>query len=498
MLVICPHCDNRQEAAKPVESSEALCLCGEKLTVSTAPSGRHVISKQKQCECPICNRGFDTQIFRESTEILCSCGSLLIISNGDVLHRPIGRRNTDQSSRLLEKELLGLIDTSRLIHSSIHHLDKLARLVVQKTTEMLDVEACSVVMRDCERGRLLFYAIAGEKSSKLTTFELVEGEGIVGGCIEKRSTIVSNDAGHDPKFSQRADETTGFITRSILCVPLLVDDKCVGALEMVNKKEADGFKKHDILLAEGIASQVAVAIQNAQLAQAALKAERRAAVGEAVSGVAHCIKNMLNGLQGGLYVLRSDIKKASGDVSERGFEMLDRNMKRLIDLTQDMLSCSKDRKPEYELADINEVVGSVVELMRQKALEQESELLFTPDESLSKMVFDPKGIYRCVLNLASNALDACKEKSGAIVNIGVETDNAGKIVIRISDQGCGMDETTINSIFEPFFSKKGSDGTGLGLSVTRKIVEEHNGRIEVDSVINKGTTFSIFLPGPVE
>ena len=345
----------------------------------------------------------------------------------------INRQEIDQSSRVLEQELLGLIDTARLIHSSIHSLDKLMTLIVQKTTEILNVEACSAVMRDSEKNRLIFYALTGEKASVLSTFELAEDEGVVGWCITKKSTIVTNKVGDDPQFSHRADEMTGFVTRSILCVPLLVDDDCVGALEILNKKNKGGFNKRDVLLAEGIADQVAVAIQNVQLTQAALKAERRAAIGEAVSGVAHCLKNMLNGLQGGLYVLKSDVTKATGDVPDRGFEMLDRNMKRLIDLAQDMLSCSKDRKPEYELTDINEISGSVVELMQQRAQEQGSELRFIPDESLDEIMVDPKGIYRCILNLISNALDACKEKNGAVVNVSTGTVNTNEVVIRISD-----------------------------------------------------------------
>lgn len=452
-----------------------------------------VISKLKQIQRPLYDRNSDPQIFRKHTKIEHGCGDPLLFKD-DSSEMTTSRRKTDQSPRVLEQELLGLIDTARLIHSSIHSLDKLMILIVQKTTEMLNVEACSAVMRDSEKNRLVFYALTGEKSSVLTTFELAEDEGVVGKCITTKSTIVTNEVRGDPQFSQRADETTGFVTRSILCVPLLVDDDCVGALEIINKRNKDGFSKHDVLLAEGIASQVAVAIQNTQLAQAALKAERRAAIGEAVSGVAHCLNNMLNGLQGGLYLLKSDVKKASGDISDRGFEMLDRNMKRLIDLAQDMLSCSKDRKPEYAQTNINEVAGSVVELLRQSAREQGSVLRFIPDESLGKITIDSKSIYRCILNLTSNALDACKEKSGAVVKVSTSSVNANEIVIRIVDQGCGMDEATLNSIFEPFFSTKGLDGTGLGLSVTRKIVEEHKGRIEVDSVINEGTTFSIYLP----
>lgn len=208
-----------------------------------------------------------------------------------------------------------------LIHSSIHNLDKLLVLIVRKTTEMLDVEGCSVVMRDSVKNCLVFYAVTGEKSSELTSFEIAEDEGIVGSCVTKRSTIVANSVESDSRFSHRADKASGFVTRSLLCVPLLVEDECVGALEMVNKKDINGFDKRDILLAEGVASQIAVTIQNVQLTQKALKAERRAAIGEAVAGVAHCIKNMLNGLQGGFYVSKTSFTAARRISGVKGFSM---------------------------------------------------------------------------------------------------------------------------------------------------------------------------------
>ncbi|MCK5568523.1 MAG: ATP-binding protein, partial [Spirochaetes bacterium] len=115
------------------------------------------------------------------------------------------------------------------------------------------------------------------------------------------------------------------------------------------------------------------------------------------------------------------------------------------------------------------------------------------DDNIQEIEIDPKGIYRCVLNLVSNAIDAC-EKEGASVTLYTKTSDSNYILIEVEDQGSGMDEETLKSIFQPFFSKKGSKGTGLGLSVTQKIIKEHGGRIEIDSILNEGSKFTIYLP----
>jgi signal transduction histidine kinase len=131
--------------------------------------------------------------------------------------------------------------------------------------------------------------------------------------------------------------------------------------------------------------------------------------------------------------------------------------------------------------------------MKARAREKKVKLTFKPDEAIEDIVVDPKGIYRCVLNLVSNAIDAC-ETEDASVTLYTKTSDSRFVVVEVEDQGSGMDEKTLQSIFQPFFSNKGSKGTGLGLSVTQKIVQEHEGKIEVDSVLNKGSTFTIYLP----
>lgn len=494
MLVICPQCKNRHEIRKANQTVNIPCNCGQNLTVLPWLSYRQIISEQMQMNCPLCNRSYDLRAYRANTEIACNCGNLLVVQYADSKKERIGRRKTDHDSHLRQIELHGLIDTSRLIHSAIQDLNMLLRLIVRVTTEMLGVEGISVVLYDEKEDNLVFYAVTGEKSSELTSFRLAKGEGIAGSCIVNKSAILVNNVQNDVRFSQRADKKTGFTTRSILCVPLIVDNECIGAIEAVNKNLEEGFGKYDMLLAEAVASQIAVAIQNVRLHEEAIKSERLAAIGQAVTSVAHCVKNMLTGLNGGLYIIQNDLKKLKQGSSNKGFEMLERNMKRMTDLVQDMLTYSKDREPEYESVGINELAGSVVELMQTKAKECNVALSFTPDTSLGEVTADQKGVYRSILNLVSNAIDASQDKENTAVVVKTGSNDSGELIIDVVDQGCGMDEETIQSIFQPFYSSKGSRGTGLGLSTTKKIVEEHGGRIQVTSSMGEGSTFSIILP----
>lgn len=112
-------------------------------------------------------------------------------------------------SKQLQTKLHGLVDTCRLIHF-IRDIDKLLLLIVRVTTEMLDSEGCSIILRDLETRDLLFHSVTGSKSSTLTQFRLAEGEGVAGNAIQSRESIVVNDVEKDSRFSKRADDTSGF------------------------------------------------------------------------------------------------------------------------------------------------------------------------------------------------------------------------------------------------------------------------------------------------
>ncbi|MCD6101486.1 MAG: GHKL domain-containing protein, partial [Candidatus Cloacimonetes bacterium] len=254
------------------------------------------------------------------------------------------------------------------------------------------------------------------------------------------------------------------------------------------------FNNQDLMFLEAIADQSAIAIENAVLHKEIVKSERMAAIGQTVAGLAHCIKNVLNGIQGGSFIVDMGIKNKEDSRIQKGWDIVKKNNVFMQSLVLDMLSYSKERKPEYLLTDINVIVESVCNLMEQKAKEKGVIITWKPNPELTEVDIDPKGIKRCVLNLVSNAVDACENIKNAQINVTTEIISSKNFKIDISDNGIGMPPEVQKKLFQVFFSTKGSKGTGLGLAVTHKIIKEHNGNIKVKSKLGKGTTFTIVLP----
>jgi signal transduction histidine kinase len=229
-----------------------------------------------------------------------------------------------------------------------------------------------------------------------------------------------------------------------------------------------------------------------------VEAERLAAVGQTVAGLAHAIKNITGGLTGGTFVLEKGFQLNNKKYLHQGWDLLKGNVGRLKDMALDLLNYAKERAPDYQLCDPNKPAREVFELMLARARENEISLEIESDESLPQVWFDPEGIHRCLLNLVTNAIDACInvdsiQSHGNVVLRVLKTENWA-VAFQVMDNGCGMDEETKNKIFQRFFSTKGSRGTGLGLMITKKIIDEHQGVIEFESEKGKGTNFVIRLP----
>ena len=232
-----------------------------------------------------------------------------------------------------------------------------------------------------------------------------------------------------------------------------------------------------------------------------VKSERLATIGETVAGVAHYIKNILNGLRGGMYKVNSAMAKHKPEQMKDGWDMVQRNIEKVSQLVLDLLSYSKERSPEQKTCSPNQIVAEVVELLKQKADENSIKLNVLFDPNIKEADFDPKGIHDALLNLVSNAIDACiydknTSKSWEVtVKTGTETTDSGieKILFEVSDNGCGMNPEIQSKVFTRFFSTKEGQGTGLGLLITQKIIQEHGGEITMVSQEGVGTTFLVLL-----
>ena len=234
------------------------------------------------------------------------------------------------------------------------------------------------------------------------------------------------------------------------------------------------------------------------LQQELIKSERLAAIGQTVGSLAHYLKNILFGLKGGVYLVNTASKENETDSLKTGWDIVERNMGRISDLVLDLIEYSKESELEYEPCFLNELANKVCAATEARAKEYSVDIIKDFDPSLREVLLDAKGIHRCLLNLVSNAIDAClfdtsKEKQW-VVRVRTILDNDGTVRFEVSDNGCGMDEEVKEKIFTSFFTTKEGRGTGLGLLITQKIVQEHGGTITVESQPGKGSTFTTRLP----
>jgi two-component system NtrC family sensor kinase len=229
-----------------------------------------------------------------------------------------------------------------------------------------------------------------------------------------------------------------------------------------------------------------------------LKSERLAAIGQTVAGLAHGIKNILHGLKGGSYLVDIGINRGETEKLKKGWDMIKRNIARTSSLVMDLLSYSKEREPEFEVCPPNEIAVDVCALLQDKARENKVKIVKHFDNSIGEVLMDPNSVHEVLLNLMSNAVDACLFDEDTAKNHRVELKSTREkdnvIRFEVTDNGIGMDEDVVKKLFTSFFSTKGHRGTGLGLMVTRKLIEEHQGTIDVKSQLGEGTTITVRLP----
>ncbi len=233
-----------------------------------------------------------------------------------------------------------------------------------------------------------------------------------------------------------------------------------------------------------------------------VEAERLAAIGQTVAGLSHAIKNIAGGLKGGGFVLEKGIELDNPDYLNQGWEMIKGNVEKIKNLSMDLLNYAKPAELEIRPSDPSGPAREVAELMGPRAQEYGIALELKPLSSEATFPLDSESIHLCLVNLVSNAIDACREAAEADADAGKEMQvvlecgmsGPGELYYRITDNGIGMDPETKEKLFQRFFSTKGSRGTGIGLMITKKLIDEHGGVIEMESEKGKGSTFTIRLP----
>lgn len=395
-----------------------------------------------------------------------------------------------------------IVKVSQMLNSTLS-LEPLLQIIVHSATELTNTEACSIMLIDKNTGELRFEEASGGITDALKQVSVPLDNSIAGSIIRKDRPLLIRDAKNDPRWHGGVDETVDFETKSILGVPLKVRDRVIGVMEVINKRTEEGFNADDIQIATTLASQAAIAIENARLLDELQSAYRDLAEvdqlkNDFVSVASHELRTPLAVILGYATFLRDEVK---GEASEQ-LEIVLSSALKLRSLIDDMVNLRHIQADEIRLDRtifsfkelVLEVIAELKQITSSKGLTLTKK--FIPNDSPLNLDADRQKIYLVMANLVNNAIKFTPE--GGRIHINVELKNH-KYWISVIDTGIGIPKEEFNRIFDQFHQVEDPmtrkyQGMGIGLSITKGMVDVHKGRIWVESIVGKGSKFTVVLP----
>ncbi len=387
-----------------------------------------------------------------------------------------------------------------------HSQESLLKKVLQLTLTSVGADRGCVLLRDPVGGDLMPFVFCrreqNDSKSPAAEEQMPISRSITGHVMQHGQAVRTSDAMSDARFSGQSIVQSGI--REAICAPMRGQEQLAGviyldistdALPGATASSGGRFNDEHLRSVLAVARQTALAVESRQFQSALVKAERFAAMGQTVAVLSHHIKNILQGIKGGGYLIEMGLNQSQDELVRQGWGIVERNQTRISDLVMDMLSFSKERVPKLETGNVNHVCEEVAELARLSSEENGVRFEFRPQQQIPLAEFDQEGIHRAVLNIVANAIDAVAESEDGHVILQTNYDRDNDVVlVAVTDNGPGIPEDQRASVFQVFESSKGERGTGIGLPVSRKIIREHGGRIRIESEAQEGTRFVLSWP----
>jgi signal transduction histidine kinase len=435
------------------------------------------------------------------------CKTLTKVERRNEAFRRPGRMNLtkESSENIYRKELATILSFSALIISSLDIDDVLDR-AMKCAEEFIGAEASTVYELDEEKQELMIRVARGEKREPVKKITLKLGEGIAGYVVQTGKPMVVQDVSKEKKFSDKFDRMTGFKTHAMICVPLILRDRPLGALQVLNKKSADPFTRVELEVLVGMAQQIVVAMENAKLyrymeekvrtttqelkiaQEKLIRSERLVAMGHLVQGVAHEIRNPVMTIGGFAQRIKRELKenhKLTNYINivieeTSRLEHLVRQVREFADVQTANLTFEKVTYPLQEALKRFEPPARKLGVKIKTAI----------DRDLPPTKLDPGQMVIAFSHVLENALESMP--NGGTLTIKAEQDE-NYIAIKVEDTGCGIAPEQLDAIYDPFVTSK-TRGAGLGLTMVHQVVMNHHGEINMSSQLNKGTRVTIRLP----
>ncbi|HUV12123.1 MAG TPA: PAS domain S-box protein [Acidobacteriota bacterium] len=231
-----------------------------------------------------------------------------------------------------------------------------------------------------------------------------------------------------------------------------------------------------------------------------LQSERMALLGQALTGIQHSVKNLLNVLKGGSYMVKTGLAKDDRELLNEGWEMVQEGITHMTEFSKSMLNFAKERKLDLSRVDLTELLKKIYSMSEARFREKGVSLILDEVDNVPPVLCDRELIHSVVMDLLSNSLDACSwkeysENMNPQVRLSVRgAANEEYVSVEVIDNGEGIPEEVRAKLFTPFFSTKKKKGTGMGLALTARVVSSHGGKIIVESEPGQGAAFRVLLP----
>ncbi len=416
---------------------------------------------------------------REDEELMASVGAQLAITLVN------SKLYLSLEKRIQELNLLYSIEQEA---SYTEKDETLYQRLIKKLVDTLKVQAGLIAFYDDKNKTFGSFYSTNIPESDLKKLDLASDLGIEAHVFEHKEVYYTNCATHDPLYLQNQPSGLELKINQLICAPLFIHEQPVGIIQLYNKvKPNDIFLKDDVKILTSASRQIARLIEARRLREEKIKAERLATIGNMLSTIVHDLRTPMNNIYGFVDLMRDE---EDPELRNEYAEIVIKQIQTLNNMAHDVLDFAKGKTSILPVKyPVNKLLDDFKKLFENEIKKQGYQFEIEC-KSASMLYVDPDKIMRIFMNIMKNALEAMKKGGKFAIRA---YDKNGEVEFQLSDNGKGIPPEIKDKLFESFVTSGKKDGTGLGLAIVKNLVDQHKGRIEVDSTPGKGTTFKIYF-----
>ena len=397
------------------------------------------------------------------------------------------------------KQLLRLVELSVTLNSTLD-LDELLRLITATATELLECESASILLFDEKNQRLYFAAATGSDPAQLAEIPVPIDNSLAGTIFRTNQPLMLNNAEEDPRHFSPVSDHIKFKIKTLLGVPMPIQDRIVGVLEAVNKHNG-AFTESDAAILSVTAAHAAIAINNAQLLHSTRQAlEKVTATNEIknnfLSLASHELRTPLGIVIGYATFLQAEAK---GQMSSDANMVLSAatQMRTLLDQMSNLTVLqAKELSIRLAKTPIQDVLNASIDAIKFSAAQRNMQLSLDYQETPIFVNIDEENTTLAIVNLLTNAIRFSAEGSEIILGAARQD---GHVIVWVRDHGIGIPADKLQKIFEEFYQVQPPNtrhygGLGIGLTIAKGLIEAQGGKLWAESEgEGKGSTFKVIL-----